>query len=104
MADLVRASIFDVTGRLPPMLLGLPLVLSALCIACLVGGATFLLCISCALAGFLANITPGATLLSLLRRPACSQATCQEHRSDKYRRQTDMLVHDAISRRQRPER
>jgi hypothetical protein len=62
-------SILDVAGRLPPVLLGVPLVLPALRIAFLVRRAAVLLGMPGTLSGFLPDIASGTALLSLLRRP-----------------------------------
>jgi hypothetical protein len=65
-------SILDVSGRLSPSLLGVTLILPALRVALLIGGAAILLVVSRALTSILTNITPGAALLRLLRRPGHS--------------------------------
>ena len=77
MAPVRCCSIFNVTGCLTPVLLGLPFTLPALRVALLVRCTTFLLGVSGTLACLLADVTPGAALLRLLRRLSRPGRECE---------------------------
>jgi hypothetical protein len=64
-----RQSVLDIAGGLPTLLLGIPLVLPAVCVALLIVCATFLLGVPGILPGVLAHVTPLLALLGLFRAP-----------------------------------
>ncbi|AFT89991.1 hypothetical protein BUPH_04679 (plasmid) [Paraburkholderia phenoliruptrix BR3459a] len=92
-----RSSVLDITCRLTALLLGLSLVLPALRIVLLVGGAAFLLRMAGPLTGFLPNVPAGTTLLRLLCSRGMTRRCCQDYRSDRNGEPTIPGEHDAPS-------
>jgi hypothetical protein len=62
------------------LLFGLPLILPALGIAFLVGGAAILLGLAGRLTRFVAKVPSGTTLIGLIRSPGCTDRCHEESR------------------------
>lgn len=86
-------SIFDVSARLACVLLGRPLVLTASCVAFLIGGAAILLGLTCIRTRLLAGVARLLALLRLVCRPRYSGQTCKRYRNHRSGEQRLQLRH-----------